>query len=154
MRILSAIGLAMAAMLAGCSSSGNAIKARIDATTLSHAVGEEGWRVDCLTDHHKAETRCFAGSFDQDGRGAFQMVYLNGKGPILYTPNDFPGRVATVRVDNGPVIPETNARGIVEALKVGKVAYVIYHRWPSGEEKMTVDVRGFAEAYQVLLTKL
>ena len=129
-------------------------KLAAEETARRQAVVDGGWRVDCSTDHHKAERRCFAGSFDVEGRDAFQIVYVNRRGPVLYTPHDFPGRVPTVRVDDGPVIPATNPNGILTALTNGRTAYVVYHRWPMGEVQMTVDVAGFAEAYSELLAIL
>lgn len=143
------IGTALlAGALASCASTGN-LSAKVAESTLA-----SGWRVDCTGDQFKAQRTCFAGTFG-DTRATlkfFQIGYVNGAGPGLFVPHDFPGRTPTVRVDNGPVLSDPAA--IVEALKAGTTAYVVFHVWPTGEERMTVDVRGFSEAYALLLTKL
>lgn len=156
--IRTATCLAAAFFVAGCNSSGTMasggsrgaeIKRQIDATTLP-----SGWRVDCLRDEYKAQTRCFAGTFAKTGVGAFQVSFINGVGPEIIVPHDFPGRVATVRVDGGPVNPTTSPQAIVEAMKTGQTAFVVFHVWPTGEQRATVDVSGFREAYPVLLQKV
>lgn len=134
--------------LAACSTTGatKALKADIDAGQVN-----ANWNVRCLDDQYKATRTCQASTFG-DGRATFnyfQIAYVNGVGPMLVTPNDFPGRVPTVRVDNGPVLSEANK--IVTAMRLGKTAYVSFHVWPTGEQRMTVDVTGFSEAYDRLL---
>lgn len=122
--------------------------------TAEHPPGGK-WSVNCVADHAKAETTCFAGTFGDDARTTFsffQITYVNGRGPNLAVPNDYPGTVPTVRVDNGPVLSDPVR--IVEALKTGATAYVVYYSWPMGEEQMTVKIGGFAAAYDALLAKV
>lgn len=136
----------LAGALVGCASTGAAVK-RAESTTLA-----SGWRVDCNDDQAKAERSCFAGTFDKTSGAFFQVRYVNGAGPTVFTPEDFPGRVGSVRVDNGPVVPLNNSAAIVSHMEAGKTAYVVWNRWPSGEQRMTIDVEGFAEAHQALKT--
>lgn len=155
--VLSAVVIATAA-LAGCSPSqqgakllaeGSAIGMRVDATTSS-----SGWRVDCTSDQYTASKRCFAATFGTGAAGSgvpFQVYYENGRGPnILAGYNDFPGREATVRIDDGVVRKASEATAIVSALSKGTTAFVIYNVWPEGERRMTVNIAGFAEAYAKL----
>jgi invasion protein IalB len=128
---------------------GARISADIQRSTLA-----SGWTVRCAEDHHRAERRCYAGKFGKiagmEGP-PFQVYYVNKVGPkIIAGFDDFPGMMATVRVDNGRVIPVSNPGAIIDALRSGRTAYVIYYSWPKGEERMTVDVAGFAEALQLL----
>lgn len=132
--------------LAACSPSGNAIIQNAKQTTLS-----SGWRVDCNYNQFKAENRCFAATFS--GSSPFQIVFINQSGPTIFTPHTFPGRRGTVRVDNGKVRFFEDAVGIVNDMKVGEKAFVVYHVWPEGERKMIVDITGFSEAYELLLKK-
>lgn len=144
MRSLIAV-LPLCLMLAGCSSMATT-KAAFDASVIGN------WRINCVDDHAKAERMCFAGSFGPDARTTlkyFQIAFVNGVGPVLVVPNDYPGQVPTVRVDEGPVLSDPAA--IVQALMVGKTAYVVFYHWPEGEQRMTVDVTGFPEAYAALL---
>lgn len=144
-----AASLLVSMALTGCTGSAATIKRQVDETTLA-----SGWRVDCKADEFKDQRTCFAGTFG-DSRHTykfFQIAYVNGTGPRLVVPHDFPGRDATVRVDDGPVLSDPTA--IVAALKSGTTAYVVFHVWPTGEERMTVDVRGFPEAYAALMAKI
>ena len=137
--------LAMALALAGCAST-SAVRTKAEATTDAN-----GWRVDCRSDQYTNERTCFAGTFGKGARSAlsfFQIAYVNGKGPHLFVPHDFPGRTPTVRVDNGAVL--TDPKAIVSALSAGSTAYVVFHVWPTGEDRMSVSTAGFASAYQRL----
>lgn len=155
MRALIALAIAIAT-LSACSSTGDmvALKEHYDSTIV-----EGQWRVDCTYDQYKSERTCFAGTFGDDhvGQGAlkfFQIAYVNKNGPLVYTPNDFPGRIATVRVDNGPVLSADHPGEIVAALKQGTTAFVTFNVWPHGEERMTVALTGFAAAYVALQAKI
>ncbi len=132
---------------------GENIKAELNATTDSY-----GWTVHCADDHHKAERTCRASKFGEGPAGSgipFQVYYVNREGPfILAGHNTFPGREATIRVDSGPVISASNASAVVRSLNSGTTAYVVYHVWPTGERKMTVDIRGFDAAYKKLRAAL
>lgn len=134
--------------LAGCSATA-AAKKTVEAQTVAG-----NWRVHCTDDQFKSERTCYAGTFGETRHTFkfFQIAYVNRTGPIVLTPHDFPGRVATVRVDDGPVL--TDPAAIVNALKSGTTAYVVFHIWPTGEERMTLPVAGFAEAYAALLAKV
>lgn len=132
---------------------GEAIKAEQNATTDKH-----GWTVQCTADHHKAERTCRASKFGEGPAGSgipFQVYYVNREGPfILAGHNTFPGREATIRVDSGPVVRTSNANAVVRSLNSGATAYVVYHVWPTGERKMTVDIRGFDAAHKKLRAEL
>lgn len=156
--------LFVAVTLAGCQSAqppeiqatlaqGEAIKDELSVATDSY-----GWTVHCTDDHHKAERTCRASKFGEGPSGSgipFQVYYVNRKGPfILAGHNTFPGKDATIRVGSGPVISASNANAVVRSLNSGTTAYVVYHVWPTGERKMTVDIRGFASAHKNLLAKL
>lgn len=135
-------------LCAGCASTA-------DVTAYKAALVPGGnWQVRCNDDHAKAERTCFAGTFGEATTTLkyFQIAYVNGHGPILTVPNDYPGKSATVRVDSGPVLSEPTA--IVSALKSGSTAYVVFYTWPYGEQRMTVSTAGFAAAYAALLAKL
>lgn len=67
---------------------------------------------------------------------------------ILLVPHDFPGRSPTIRVDAGPVLDKP--ADMVAAMRRGATAYVVFHVWPRGEERMTVSLAGFSEAYDLL----
>src|SRR3569623_1131940 len=140
---------AMILALTGCAST--ASKLEYDASLFPGG----NWRVDCTDDHAKAQTTCFAGTFASSSTAtskAFQIIYINKIGPLLMVNNDFPGETPTVRVDDGPVLSDPSA--IVEALRAGRTAYVVFYQWPRGEERMTVDVTGFSAAYRALLQRL
>lgn len=42
---------------------------------------------------------------------------------------------------------------ITSAMLLGESAFVVYNVWPTGEERMTVNLFGFAEAYDLLQSK-
>ena len=86
-----------------------------------------------------------------DYAGSLLFFFENGKGPFIQASlNDFPGRTAPVRVDSGKVRLQEDARGIVGDLINGQTALVTYNVWPTGQERMSVQVAGFAEAYTQL----
>lgn len=152
MKRLALIGLLM---VAGCQTSA-APETKVSTASAPTPANrsEEGWHVSCQYDQFKAERRCWTGTFGEKTPGLilrfFQVSYTNGKGPSIWVPHDFPGRVATVRVDNGPVVSVTDASRIVEQLKAGTTAYVVFHVWPDGQRKMIVNLTGFNEAYAEL----
>lgn len=140
--------MVIGAPLAGCTTTdGMAIKRDIDANTLP-----SGWTVRCTDDAYAAVRTCRAGKFgDEPNPAPFQVFFENGKGPFIQAGlNDFPGRTATVRVDSGKVRPQEDARGIVGDLINGQTALVTYNVWPTGQERMSVNISGFAEAYEKL----
>lgn len=117
-----------------------------------------GWTVICQDDTFKNERTCRAGTFGASPAGPgipFRVVFVNGSGPtILAGHHNFPGREPTIRVDAGPVISATRTNAAIAAMRAGTTAYVVYHVWPEGEKRTTVDVSGFDAAYQRLLTML
>lgn len=158
------IAVATVAIVAGCQSSvppeiqpalegGQAIKAGLDTATDGY-----GWRVRCTEDYAKAERTCRAAKFGTGPSGGgvpFQIFYINKSGPyVMAGHNTFPGRDATIRVDNGPVLSASRAGAVVSSLKGGRTAHVVYHVWPTGEARMSVDVRGFDAAYARLLSMI
>lgn len=135
----------VAAILNGCTAGASAVRSELSGTTLA-----SGWRVFCKDDQFKAERTCTAGTFG-DTRHTFkffQVYFVNGKGPFLLVPHDFPGRSPTIRVDAGPVLDKP--ADMVAAMRRGATAYVVFHVWPRGEERMTVSLAGFSEAYDLL----
>jgi len=143
---LSAFSVALLFTVAACSPTSQAVYRRAIDTTLP-----SGWRVDCNYDQFKAENRCFAATFSDDA--PFQVVYINDSGPTLFTPHNYPGRRGTVRVDDGPVRFFEDATNIVNDMKVGQKAFVVYHVWPEGERNMIVDITGFSQAFALLQQK-
>lgn len=117
-----------------------------------------GWRVDCNEDHFTNSKRCFAGTFGSapgfDRSIPFQVYFENGRGPAIMPGfNTYPGRTATIRVDSGAIRSANAAQAVINDLRSGSIAYVVYHSWPEGEKRMTVDLTGFTEAYDLLLSK-
>jgi hypothetical protein len=137
--------------LAGCSTV-SSISDSVKRYDESLVAG--GWSVRCNDDQYKDERTCFAGTFGDTTYKLkfFQIAYVDGRGPLLLTPSDFPGRTPSVRVDNGPVLTDPTA--IVAALRQGGTAYVLFHAWPDGEKRMTVRLEGFGTAYDALLAKV
>jgi hypothetical protein len=117
---------------------------------------KDGWLVRCNYDQFKAERECFAGKFgDTRGHGeaSVKIAFLNGEGPTIQIPfNDYPGATATIRVDDGPVLPITESAALVKSFGSGRTAYVAFYNWPDGERKLTIDLAGFSEAYSQLLS--
>lgn len=147
-----AVVLAATLMLTGCAAT-QALEAT--AKRQAETTLPSGWRVDCVDDQHLAQRRCYAATFVDDV--PFQVFYLNGAGPALMPGwHTYPGRHATVRVDNGPVltVPTGTAKAIVAALGEGQTAYITYHEWPKGERRMALDLSGFNEAHHLLLEKM
>ena len=143
----------LCAAVLGCGVPGGEIRKRVAETTLS-----SGWRVDCTYDHHLDSRRCFAGTFGKSASGArtapFQLVTINNANPhIMAGHHTFPGRTAVVRVDNNAPLPATSYSALLPQLLNGKTAYVTYHVWPTGPERVTVNLEGIQEAYQILQQK-
>lgn len=146
------VGLFLALFASSCAQPGinRELQQQVRDTTL-----QSGWRVDCTYDRFKDVNRCFAGIFGEAPNTApLQVFYLNQRGPfIMAGRHDFPGRTPTVRVDEKKPMPTTDAKGIIEALKSGSTAYVVYHVWPKGERRSVVKISGFPEAYDLLQKK-
>ena len=127
---------------------------KVEATTLP-----SGWRVDCISDHATAKTRCFAGTFGSEPwKAPFQVFYVNRVGPIVMGGRPtYPGRPNTIRIDNGkPHQAETGIGApIVADMLKGHVAYCQWYEWPSAMPKtMTVSLNGFPEAYSLLRSRV
>jgi hypothetical protein len=124
---------------------GKAIEAEVKASTLA-----SGWSVRCIDDRYTAAKTCIAGTFSIDQR-PFRILFVNGKGPTVSAGfNTYPGRTASIRVDNGPVRSAADAAAVIKDLSTGRRAYIIYHTWPEGPNRMELDLSGFNEAYAKL----
>lgn len=162
--------LALAVMMSGCftglpSSPGlrpstQAVMSQVAETTLS-----SGWRVDCVADEIRATRRCFAGTFGTPDYGGsksipFQVVVYESStgeqhGPVVEPGfNTWPGQNPTVRVDQNPPITDMGSRRLIEELETGSAAKAEYWVWPEGSRRMAVDLTGFSEAFQLLMSKV
>ncbi len=126
-----------------------------------------GWRVDCLADDVKATRECFAGTFGSPSYGGdphipFRIVFRsftpNGPmiGPILEPGyQTWPGddRPPTIRIDSNNPIENMQDPDLFREMDTGVLAKAEYWVWPTGPERMSVNLNGFHEAYQLLLAK-
>jgi hypothetical protein len=161
------VAAALAVLLTGCAQqtqvpdSMQSAKQRVADTTLP-----SGWRVDCNVDDTNATKECFAGTFGITAyKGAlngppFRIVFRGPEnGPLLQGPfvepgfQDWPGDeyTPTVRIDNNEPIHDNPA--LFREMDTGVLAKVEYWVWPTGPERMSVNLAGFHEAYKLLLTK-
>ena len=132
----------------------------------------DNWSAYCATDQVSTTRRCYAGTFGRlmlasgepvgDKSFPFQVYFLNQAGPyVLVGHHTFPGRTPTVRVDDNIPIEVNDAAGVnalrphpelVEKLRRGTAVRARFHEWPRGARDIYVDLTGFEEAWQRLLT--
>lgn len=142
----------------------------------SSAVAQaSGWRVDCLVDDIKATKECFAGTFgmldygpdvvfrgDASDARPFRILFFGPENGPLAGPFLFPGlqtwpgseHPPTVRIDSNDPITDMQSPALFSEMESGSVAKAEYWVWPSGPERMTVDLTGYRQAYQLLLSKI
>lgn len=132
----------------------------------------DNWNVNCTVDPVTTSRRCFASTFGQmmghDGRPygeksiPFQVYFFDTLGPFVMVGwHTYPGRYPIVRVDDNTPITVRDDGGVstlepepflVEQLRLGKVARAQFHSWPEGCRNMFIDLAGFEEAWQRLVS--
>jgi hypothetical protein len=135
---------------------------RVRKTTLP-----SGWRVDCLEDPVLGRFTCFAATFGVGPGGRrsipFQVRFIELERGQFTRPtveprsHTDPSRKPVVRVDDNEAFVGAEALAgdeIVDQLKTGKMARIRYWPFPRGPEDATIDLAGFAEAYELLLEKV
>jgi hypothetical protein len=100
----------------------------------------------------------------------FSIVFRGPEnGPLLQGPfvdierQDWPGTESpavkideyspTVRIDNNEPIYNMYSPALFREMDTGVLAKVEYWVWPTGPERMSVNLAGFHEAYKLLLIK-
>lgn len=156
----------IAQLMMGCSTSGRSegsfsnLMARTDRGQLP-----SGWQVDCIADDGSATVECFAGKYGTDSAGARKVPFvvafrqIVGGGGFL-GPAVEPGMhksrdlAPSVSVDGNPPIADMSSDVLLSQLLVGSIAQGRYQFWPSDPDEMEVDLDGFPEAYELLLTRV
>lgn len=123
------------------------------------APAKAAWEVRCRVDELSDVRSCSLRNGNL--KPQFALLYVGPKGTPIVMPgvHDFPGRKATVRVDQNKAVtfaPDdqkdaAKQASLVEQLRQGKVARFEYHEWPTGAERGSIDLTGFREAYEELL---
>ncbi len=163
-----AVAAALAVLLTGCAQqkqmpdSMQSAMQRVADTTLP-----SGWRVDCNVDDINATKECFAvtsgiSAYEALSSPPFRIVFRGPEnGPLLQGPfvepgfQDWPGDeyTPTVRIDNNEPIHDMYNPALFREMDTGVLAKVEYWVWPTGPERMSVNLAGFHEAYKLLLIK-
>lgn len=129
-------------------------------------IGAEGdappkaaWEVRCRVDELSDVRSCSLRNGNLEPQFALLLVGAKGSPIVMPGVHDFPGRKATVRVDQNKAIVFAPADKrdsgkqieLVEQLRQGKVARFEYHQWPEGAQRASIDLAGFREAYAELI---
>lgn len=113
-------------------------------------AAQSPWRVACAQigiDH----MRCSASRALQDGTTPFAVFFEDSQGPFLQIGHQtYPGRGASLQIDDGPAQPAIASAEVIAALSQGRRARVQYYTWPSGQRSGVLELDGFGSAYLAL----